>query len=131
MDVELRTETADDREAYRQQQERIQAAAAAQAAHVCARDVRKATARARAIRAKVMAGHPDRQDNGDPDRGHGDPDRGHVRRVVGRRAPCTTEEGSHGIVFSGYSRRIVWPAEWVDVPVCWLDAVDGWLVVMA
>ena len=40
-------------------------------------------------------------------------------------------QGSHGIVFSGYSRRIVWPAEWVDVPVCWLDAVDGWLVVMA
>ena len=40
-----------------------------------------------------MAGHPDRQGNGDPDRGHGDPDRtDHVRRWVGRRTPCTTEE---------------------------------------
>ena len=40
-----------------------------------------------------MAGHPDRQDNGDPDRGHGDPDRaGHVSRWVRRRTPRTTEE---------------------------------------
>ena len=40
-------------------------------------------------------------------------------------------QGSHGAVFSGYSRRLVWPVEWVSVPVCWLEAVDGWLVVMA